>query len=56
MVNFSGPGKFHRLMSERIIPALWGKGRDFQELGHYPLLPFRVGLGTILALVVVSVS
>ena len=24
-------------MSGRIIPTIWGRGRDFQELGHCPL-------------------
>ena len=26
------------LMSRRIIPTILGKGGDFQELGHHPLL------------------
>lgn len=44
-------------MSERIIPAILGKRQGFPGIG--PLLtvwPFRVGLGTIMALAVVSVS
>ena len=31
------------LLNGRIIPTLGGKGRNFQELGHYPLFgTFRV--------------
>ena len=37
-VSFYRSGLFHRLMSGRSIPAISGRGGDFQELGHGPLL------------------
>ena len=44
-------------MSERIIPTILGKGQGFLGIGPLPTLwPFRVGLGPVMVLVVVSVS
>ena len=38
-----------------LFQLFWGRGRDFQELGHCPLFwPFMVGLGTVMAPVAVS--
>ena len=36
-------------MSERRIPAILGRGGDFQELGDRPLFDPYVGLGTVMA-------
>ena len=33
-----------------IFQLFWGRGEDFQELGHHPLLTFRVDLGTVVVL------
>ena len=44
-------------MSGRIIPLSWGRGTDFQELGHCPLFwPFMFSLGTVITPVGVSFS
>ena len=37
VVSFYGLGKFHWVLSGKIIPTIWEKGRSFQELGHHPL-------------------
>ena len=29
-------------MSGRIIPTIWGKGGDFQELGYHPLFDLLI--------------
>ena len=43
-------------MSGKSIPAISGRGGDFQELGHHPLFDVMVGLGAVLAPVGVSFS
>ena len=57
VVSFYRGGQFHRLMSERSIPAILGKGWGFPEIGSMPsFLTFMVGLGTVMVLVGVSFS
>ena len=32
-----------------VFPLLGGGGGDFQELGHFSLVHFTIGLGTVMA-------
>ena len=37
VVSVYGLHKFHRVLSGKIIPTIWGKGRSFQEVGRHLL-------------------
>ena len=55
IVSFYKAQLLHRLMSGRIVPTIWGKGRGFPGIGSLPSSwPFTVGLQTVLAPVSVS--
>ena len=56
VVSFYGLGKFHQVLSGKIIPTTWEKGWSFQEVGHHPLLAFPGWPQTVLVPLRVSLG